>query len=72
MKLSQKSYEIARWATWIVLPAISALYFGLGQIWGFPYIEQIVGSISIFSVFVGSVLGISKLENDAEMGDSSL
>lgn len=59
MTLSNKTYDILVWIVQIVLPAIGALYFGLAQIWGFPYAEQIVGTISVIVVFLGTILKIS-------------
>lgn len=59
MKLNSKVYDILKWVVMIVLPALSALYVGLGSIWGWPYIEQVAGSISCVTVFLGALLGIS-------------
>lgn len=59
MKLSNKVYDALKWIALILLPAVSALYFGLSQIWGFPYGEEIVGTISIIDTFLGALLGIS-------------
>lgn len=70
MKLSNKTYDIIKWVVMIVLPALSALYVGLGGIWGWPYIEQVAGTISCITVFLGALLGISsasyKKEKDLE------
>lgn len=70
MKLNNKTYDIIKWVVMIVLPAISALYVGLGGIWGWPYIEQVAGTISCITVFLGALLGISsasyKKEKDLE------
>lgn len=43
----------------ILLPALSALYAGLAGYWGWPYVEQIVGSISVVDVFLGALMQIS-------------
>lgn len=59
MKMSNKVYDVLKWVVMIVLPAISALYAGLSGIWGFPYAEQVVGTISCITVFLGALLGIS-------------
>lgn len=59
MKLNNKVYDVMKWVVMIVLPALSALYVGLGSIWGWPYIEQVTGSISCVTVFLGALLGIS-------------
>lgn len=59
MKLSNKLYDVLKWIALILLPALGALYFGLAQIWGFPYGEEIVGTISVIDAFLGALLGIS-------------
>ena len=43
-----------------LLPALGTLYFTLSGIWGFPYGEQIVGTITALDTFLGVILGISK------------
>lgn len=57
--MSNKTYDILKWIAQIVLPAIGTLYFALAGIWGFPYGEQIVGTITAIDTFLGVVLGIS-------------
>lgn len=59
MVLPDKVYNTLKWITMVVFPALGALYFGLSQIWGFPYGEEIVGTISLFTVFLGALLGVS-------------
>lgn len=63
--MSNKTYDILKWIAQILLPAIGTLYFAIAQIWGLPYAEQIVGTITAIDAFLGAVLGIStKLYND--------
>lgn len=59
MKLSNKTYNVLKWIALCVLPALGALYFALAGIWGLPYGEQIVGTITAVDAFLGVVLGIS-------------
>lgn len=59
MKLSNQTYDILKWVTTIVLPACGTLYFALSGIWGFPYGEQVVGTITAVVTFFGVILGIS-------------
>lgn len=68
MKMSNQTYDILKYIALIVLPAISALYFGLAQIWGWPYGEEIVGSIAVIDTFLGAILQISK-DNYDKTGD---
>ena len=57
--MSNRTYDILKWVTTIVLPALGTLYFALSGIWGFPYGEQIVGTITAIVTFFGVILGIS-------------
>lgn len=59
MKLSNKMYDTLKWIAMYFLPALGTLYFALAGIWGLPYGEQIVGSITAFDTFLGVLLGIS-------------
>jgi hypothetical protein len=59
MKLSNKTYDVLKWVAMILLPACATLYFALAGIWGFPYGEEIVGTITAVDTFLGVCLGIS-------------
>ena len=59
MKLTNKQYDILKWIALIVLPAVGTLYFTLSTIWGLPYGDQIVGTITAVDTFLGALLGIS-------------
>lgn len=59
MIFSNKTYDYLKWVAQILLPAVATLYFTLASIWGFPYGEQIIGTISAVDVFLGVLLGIS-------------
>lgn len=58
--LTDKVYNVLRLLVTIVLPAISALYVGLAALWGWGYVAQIVGTIALVTVFLATVLGISR------------
>lgn len=57
--MSNKVYDVLKYIAQIVLPALATLYFGLAGIWGLPYGEQIVGTITAVDTFLGVILGIS-------------
>lgn len=59
MKISNRTYDILKYIAQIILPAAGTLYFALAGIWGFPYGEQIVGTITAVDTFLGVCLGIS-------------
>ena len=62
MKLSNKTYDILKWIAQILLPALATLYFALAGIWGFPFGEQIVGTLTAIDTFLGVILGISSAQ----------
>ena len=59
MKLTNKTYDNLKWIAQYLLPAVGTLYFALAGIWGLPYGEQIVGTVSAVDAFLGVLLGIS-------------
>lgn len=59
MTLSNKQYDILKFIAQILLSAAGTLYFSLAAIWGFPYGEQVVGTITAVDTFLGVCLGIS-------------
>lgn len=59
MKISDKTYDILKWVAQYALPAVGTLYFALSGIWGLPYGEQVVGTVTAVDTFLGVLLGIS-------------
>lgn len=59
MKMSNKTYDNLKWIAQFFLPALGTLYFALAGIWGLPYGEQVVGTITAIDTFIGVTLGIS-------------
>ena len=59
MKLNDKTYDILKYVAQIVLPALGTLYAALSGIWGFPYGDQVVGTIIAIDTFMGALLMIS-------------
>ena len=57
--MTNKMYDNLKFIAQIVLPALGTLYFALAGIWGFPYGEQIVGTIAAIDAFLGAILQIS-------------
>jgi hypothetical protein len=58
-QFSNKAYDILKWLTLVGLPALGALYFGLSKIWGFPFGEEVVGTLALLTTFLGALLGLS-------------
>lgn len=66
--LTNRLYDILKYVALILLPAVGALYFGLGQIWGLPKIEETVGTITIVDTFLGML--IRKSHQDYKNSDA--
>lgn len=59
--LSDKTYSTLKHSAAIVLPALSALYFTLAQVWHFPDTAQVMASIAAVNTAVGALVGVSTL-----------
>ena len=59
MSMSNKTYDVLKWIAQFLLQAAGTLYFALAGIWGLPYGEQVVGTITAIDTFLGVLLGIS-------------
>lgn len=62
--LSDGSYHLGKQLVQVYIPAASALYFGLGSIWGLPAVEQVVGTLAVVATFLGVCLGLSSKQYD--------
>ena len=62
IKMTNKVYDTLKWIAQYLLPALGTLYFTLSQIWGFPYGEEAVGTITAIDTAIGIVVGISNAQ----------
>lgn len=62
--MPNNTYDIMKWVAQYLLPALATLYFALSGLWGFPYPDQIVGTIMAIDAFLGLLLGISAAKFD--------
>lgn len=69
MTFNEKTYNTIKWIAMYLLPALGTLYFAISRIWGLPYGEQVVGTITAFDTFLGVLLGISSANYE---GDGTL
>lgn len=66
--MPNKVYDVIKWIAMVCLPALGTLYFALAGIWGFPYGEQVVGTIMAVDTFLGALLGISSIQYNKKIG----
>lgn len=71
MQINSKVYDILKWITMIVLPALATAYVGLAAIWGFPYADEVAKTTAIICTLLGALLGISSAQyyKDGEDGE---
>lgn len=62
MKMNNKTYDILKWIALVALPAFCAFYTTIGDIWGFPKVVEVVGTITAFNTFLGILLGVTSTQ----------
>ena len=71
MKMTDKMYDALKWVAQILLPAVATLYFAIAQIWGLPYGEEIVGTLTAIDAFLGALLGISTYQYNKDRNNDA-
>ena len=69
--MSNKTYNILKYIAQFGLPALGTLYFALARIWGFPYGEEVVGTITAIDAFLGALLGVSSMQYNKKQEEES-
>lgn len=59
LQLSNNTYNNFKFVVQIVLPALGVLYASLSEFWGFPRVQEVVGSLNAVALFLGLILRIS-------------
>ena len=62
MKLPNKLYDVLKWITMIVIPAMATAYVGLAGVWGWPFADQVAKTAAVVCTLLGALLGISTAE----------
>ena len=60
--LPEKLYQMLKWLTLTVLPALAVLVGSIGPVWSLPHSHAIITTISAVSLFLGSIIGISEIK----------
>ena len=70
--MSNKTFDILRTIVEIVLPAISAAYFGLSEIWGLPVPDKICGTIVVLITFISAFLNVKRKQYNDELNGGDM
>lgn len=64
--MTNKVYDVLKVVVAVVLPAISALYLGLANIWGFGFGEQVDQTIQLVIAVINTVLGLAIIKSSSD------
>ena len=67
--MSNETYDRLKEFAQVWIPAIGTLYFAIAKIWGLPYPEEIVGTLTAIDAFLGAILHISTQQYNKEDHD---
>lgn len=59
MLMENKVYDVLKFLALVVLPALATFYAAIAAVWGLPYAEQVVGTITAVDTLLGTLLKIS-------------
>ena len=68
MKLNDGLYDILKWITMIVIPALATAYVGLASVWGWPYADEVAKTSAVVCTLLGALLGISTAQYNKNEG----
>lgn len=59
---NNKIYDVIKWILLVVIPALNILITGLCSLYGWTWGPIVVGTIDLFAVFFGTILGIGSVK----------
>ena len=70
MKLNNNIYNILKWVTLVVIPALTTAYVGLSAVWGWPYATEVAKTSAVICTLLGALLGISTAQYNKEQNNA--
>ena len=72
--IKNETYDVLKWVSVQLIPALNVLILAIGKIWDMPYYVQIAGTISAIGVFIGAIIYKSSKEfyKDVEFYDDEI
>ena len=52
-------YDVLKWVTMVVIPALATAYVGLAAVWSWPYADEVAKTAAVVCTLLGALLGIS-------------
>ena len=54
-----KLYDALKWIALVALDALGIAYESLAQVWNLPFGDEVMKTCTIFSVLIGTLIGVS-------------
>ena len=69
--LNDKIYDVLKWVTLVLIPALSTAFVGLASIFNWPYANEVAKASVVVCTLLGALLGISTAQyNKQEQPDN--
>ena len=69
--LNDKIYDVLKWVTLVLIPALSTAFVGLASIFNWPYADEVAKASVVVCTLLGALLGISTAQyNKQEQPDN--
>ena len=56
---NSKLYDALKWIALVALDAFGIAYESLAQVWNLPFGDEVMKTCTIFSVLIGTLIGVS-------------
>lgn len=66
IKMNSKLYDVLKLVAVVILPAISMIYLGLANIWGFGFGEQVDETIQLAILVINTILGLTIVKSSSD------
>lgn len=66
MQLPNHVYDILKWVTMLLLPALATLIVAIGKIWGWGMAPQISETVVAINAFLAMIIGVSTINYHRE------
>lgn len=66
--LSNKAYDILKWVSILLMPALATLIGVVGKVWDMPNVDAWVTTINAVGIFIGAVIGVSTSSYNKDKG----
>jgi len=72
MILPDRIYDLMKWLTLVVIPALTTAYVGLSGVWGWPYATEVAKTSAVICTLLGALLGISTAQYNKQEPPNNL